>query len=295
MKVFDCTAYFDEELMMDIRFNILNNHVSKFIVVESRYSHSGKKKKLNFNLKRFSEFRHKILYLVIEDEPKNLLEIKNNDTDSAIKRLNSIKRLEQARNYMMEGLKDASEDDIVLLSDSDEIPNLDVCDIKNIGNDIYIFEQKMFNYKFNLYYDLIPWFGTRACKIKNLKSFAWLKDLKIKKYPYWRIDVLFSDLKSNKVKIIKNAGWHFNNLLTAEKLYNKLINQGHHNEFDDSGITLENLKAKIENRLAFYNHKADKTSNNKYEFEYKLKRIDNALLPKYLRDNTEKFKDWFDK
>ena len=294
MKVFDCTAYFDEELMMDIRFNILNNHVSKFIVVESRYSHSGKKKKLNFNLKRFSEFKHKILYLVIEDEPKNLLEIKNNDTDSAIKRLNSIKRLEQARNYMMEGLKDASEDDIVLLSDSDEIPNLDVCDIKNIGNDIYIFEQKMFNYKFNLYYDLIPWFGTRACKIKNLKSFAWLKDLKIKKYPYWRIDVLFSDLKSNKVKIINNAGWHFNNLLTAEKLYNKLINQGHHNEFDDSGITLENLKAKIENRLAFYNHKADKKDNDKYNFEYKLKKISDDQLPRYLVENKEKYQKWFD-
>ena len=294
MKVFDCTAYFEEELMMDIRFNILNNHVSKFIVVESRYSHSGKKKKLNFNLKRFSEFRHKILYLVIEDEPKNLLEIKNNDTDSAIKRLNSIKRLEQARNYMMEGLKDASEDDVVLLSDSDEIPNLDVCDIKNIGNDIYIFEQKMFNYKFNLYYDLIPWFGTRACKIKNLKSFAWLKDLKIKKYPLWRIDVLFSDLKSNKVKIIKNAGWHFNNLLTAEKLYNKLINQGHHNEFDDSGITLENLKAKIENRLAFYNHKADKKDNDKYNFEYKLKKISDDQLPRYLVENKEKYQKWFD-
>ena len=294
MKVFDCTAYFEEELMMDIRFNILNNHVSKFIVVESRYSHSGKKKKLNFNLKKFSEFRHKILYLVIEDEPKNLLEIKNNDTDSAIKRLNSIKRLEQARNYMMEGLKDASEDDVVLLSDSDEIPNLDVCDIKNIGNDIYIFEQKMFNYKFNLYYDLIPWFGTRACKIKNLKSFAWLKDLKIKKYPLWRIDVLFSDLKSNKVKIIKNAGWHFNNLLTAEKLYNKLINQGHHNEFDDSGITLENLKAKIENRLAFYNHKADKKDNDKYNFEYKLKKISDDQLPRYLVENKEKYQKWFD-
>ena len=294
MKVFDCTAYFEEELMMDIRFNILNNHVSKFIVVESRYSHSGKKKKLNFNLKRFSEFRHKILYLVIEDEPKNLLEIKNNDTDSAIKRLNSIKRLEQARNYMMEGLKDASEDDVVLLSDSDEIPNLDVCDIKNIGNDIYIFEQKMFNYKFNLYYDLIPWFGTRACKIKNLKSFSWLKDLKSKKYPFWRIDVLFSDLKSNKVKIIKNAGWHFNNLLTAEKLYNKLVNQGHHNEFDVSGITLENLKAKIQNRLAFYNHKADKKDNNKYNFEYKLKKIGDDQLPKFLVDNKSNYKNWFD-
>ena len=294
MKVFDCTAYFEEELMMDIRFNILNNHVSKFIVVESRYSHSGKKKKLNFNIKKFSEFRHKILYLVIEDEPKNLLEIKNNDTDSAIKRLNSIKRLEQARNYMMEGLKDASEDDVVLLSDSDEIPNLDVCDIKNIGNDIYIFEQKMFNYKFNLYYDLIPWFGTRACKIKNLKSFAWLKDLKSKKYPLWRLDVLFSDLKSNKVKIIKNAGWHFNNLLTAEKLYNKLVNQGHHNEFDVSGITLENLKTKIQNRLAFYNHKADKKDNDKYNFEYKLKKVGDDQLPKFLVDNKSNYKNWFD-
>ena len=293
MKVFDCTAYFEEELMMDIRFNILNNHVSKFIVVESRYSHSGKKKKLNFNIKKFSEFRHKILYLVIEDEPKNLLEIKNNDTDSAIKRLNSIKRLEQARNYMMEGLKDASEDDVVLLSDSDEIPNLDVCDIKNIDKDIYIFEQKMFNYKFNLYYDLIPWFGTRACKIKNLKSFAWLKDLKSKKYPLWRIDVLFSDLKSNKVKIIKNAGWHFNNLLTAEKLYNKLVNQGHHNEFDVSGITLENLKAKIQNRIAFYNHKADKKEINKYNFEYKLKKISDDNLPKYITQNKEKYIKWF--
>ena len=143
-------------------------------------------------------------------------------------------------------------------------------------------------------YDLIPWFGTRSCKIKNLKSFAWLKDLKIKKYPLWRIDVLFSDLKSNKVKIIKNAGWHFNNLLTAEKLYNKLINQGHHNEFDDSGITLENLKAKIENRLAFYNHKADKKDNYKYNFEYKLKKISDNQLPRYLVENKEKYQEWFD-
>ena len=101
-------------------------------------------------------------------------------------------------------------------------------------------------------------------------------------------------MKSNKVKIIKNAGWHFNNLLTAEKLYNKLINQGHHNEFDDSGITLENLKAKIENRLAFYNHKADKKDNDKYNFEYKLKKISDDQLPRYLVENKEKYQKWFD-
>ena len=53
MKIFDCTTYFDEELMMDVRFNILNEYVDKFIVVESKYSHSGQKKDLRFNLDNY--------------------------------------------------------------------------------------------------------------------------------------------------------------------------------------------------------------------------------------------------
>ena len=294
MKIFDCIPYFDEEIMTQIRFNVLNKHVDKFIIVESRYSHSGQKKKLNFNIKKFNEFKDKIIYLVIENEPEDLFEIKNDSTDSALKRLNSIKRLDQARDFMKEGIKSASDDDVVLVSDSDEIPNLNKYNIKDIGNNIYIFKQKMFNYKFNLYYDLIPWFGTKACKIKNLRSFSWLRNLKNKNYPFWRLDVLFSDLKSNKVKIIKEGGWHFNNLLSAEKLFNKLINQGHHNEFDVSEITLKDIQNKIKNRLAFYDHKADQTVKNKYNFEYKLQKIGDDQLPKYLIENREKYIEWFD-
>lgn len=294
MKIFDCIPYFDEEIMTQIRFNVLNKHVDKFIIVESRYSHSGQKKKLNFNIKKFNEFKDKIIYLVIENEPEDLFEIKNDSTDSALKRLNSIKRLDQARDFMKEGIKSASDDDVVLVSDSDEIPNLNKYNIKDIGNNIYIFKQKMFNYKFNLYYDLIPWFGTKACKIKNLRSFSWLRNLKNKNYPFWRFDVLFSDLKSNKVKIIKEGGWHFNNLLSAEKLFNKLINQGHHNEFDVSEITLKDIQNKIKNRLAFYDHKADQTVKNKYNFEYKLQKISDNDLPKYLIENREKYIEWFD-
>ena len=293
MKIFDCIPYFDEEIMTQIRFNVLNKHVDKFIIVESRYSHSGQKKKLNFNIKKFNEFKDKIIYLVIENEPEDLFEIKNDSTDSALKRLNSIKRLDQARDFMKEGIKSASDDDVVLVSDSDEIPNLNKYNIKDIGNNIYIFKQKMFNYKFNLYYDLIPWFGTKACKIKNLRSFSWLRNLKNKNYPFWRFDVLFSDLKSNKVKIIKEGGWHFNNLLSAEKLFNKLINQGHHNEFDVSEITLKDIQNKIKNRLAFYDHKADQTVKNKYNFEYKLQKISDNDLPKYLIENREKYIECF--
>ena len=56
MKIFDCTTYFDEELMMDVRFNILDKFVDKFIVVESKYSHSGQKKKLNFDINNYKKF-----------------------------------------------------------------------------------------------------------------------------------------------------------------------------------------------------------------------------------------------
>jgi len=292
MKIFDCTTFFEEDLMMELRFNILNEHVEKFIVVESRFSHSGNKKKLNFDINNYKKFKNKIIYLVIDEEPHDLIELNNNN--SSIQRLNSIKRIEQSYDYIRFGLKDAAEEDIILFSDNDEIPNLDKCNLNEIKNKIYIFEQKILNYKFNLLYDLIPWYGTRACKFKNVKSFPWLKNLKNKKYPFWRLDVFFNKFKSMNVEIVNNGGWHFNNLKTAEGLYKKLTNLGHHNEFDASKITVEELQNKIDNKLAFYDHTADKTGKNKYDFEYKLKKINDDQLPKFLLDNKENYINWFD-
>ena len=292
MKIFDCTTFFEEDLMMELRFNILNEHVEKFIVVESRFSHSGNKKKLNFDINNYKKFKNKIIYLVIDEEPHDLIEINNNN--SSIQRLNSIKRIEQSYDYIRFGLKDAAEEDIILFSDNDEIPNLDKCNLNEIKNKIYIFEQKILNYKFNLLYDLIPWYGTRACKFKNIKSFPWLKNLKNKKYPFWRLDIFFNKFKSMNVEIVNNGGWHFNNLKTAEGLYKKLTNLGHHNEFDASKITVEELQNKIDNKLAFYDHTADKTGKNKYDFEYKLKKISDDQLPKFLLDNKENYINWFD-
>ena len=59
MKVFDCTTFFNENLMLEIRFNILNKFVDKFVIAEAKYSHSGEKKKLNFDINKFSEFKKK--------------------------------------------------------------------------------------------------------------------------------------------------------------------------------------------------------------------------------------------
>jgi len=294
MKIFDCTTYFDEELMMDIRFHILNDYVDKFIVVESIFSHSGNKKNLNFKVNNYKKFKDKIIYLVIEDEPKDILKLKNNKDDSAIKRINSIKRIEQSYNYMFKGINDATDDDLVLLSDNDEIPNLKDLKIEKIDNNILIFKQLIFYYKFNLLYDYINWHGTKGCKKKYLKSFSWLKNLKNKNYPYWRLDAYFSKMKSTNVKIIENGGWHFSNIKTAQQIFDKLSNYGHHNEFETSGLTIDKIQDQISKKIVSYNHKADQTRTDKHNFEYKLKKIDQRLLPDYLNFNKEKLSKWFD-
>ena len=294
MKIFDCTTFYNEKMMMDVRFNVLNHYVSKFIVVESTFSHSGKKKKLNFNIDDYPKFKDKIIYLVIDHEPMELIKKENLELDSVSKRLNSLKRIEQSYNYMTKGIKDASDGDLIMLSDNDEIPDLSKLNLDKIQNNFVIFEQLFFYYKFNLLYDRMSWYGTKACKKKKLKKFSTLRNIKNKKYPFWRIDTIFSDTKQKNVRIIKNGGWHFTNLKTPDELFEKLSNFGHHDEFEKLNITIESLKDKINKKEVFYNHFADKEIKNKWSDSYKLKKIDNSFLPKYLNENHEKFNEWFD-
>tara|TARA_B100001121_G_C18622507_1_gene590067 strand:+ start:54 stop:938 length:885 start_codon:yes stop_codon:yes gene_type:complete len=292
MKIIDCTTYYSEDLMLDIRLNILNKYVDKFIIVESKYSHSGKPKKLNFNINNFQKFKDKIEYLIIEDEPKDISNNINNLSE--IKRKNSLLRIEKSYDTIMNSIQNFADNDLICLSDNDEIPNFESKHFINSKNDIFIFEQLFFYYKFNLFYDLIPWYGTKACKKKRLLSMSWLRNLKNKKYPVWRLDTYFSKLKQTNLQIVKNGGWHFTNIKTAEDIFTKLSNFGHHDEFDVSGITVKDIENCIKNRVVNYDHKADKSKNNKYSANYKLKVIDDNILPEYLIRNKNKYKDWFD-
>ena len=297
MRIFDCTTYYNEELMMDIRFHTLNDQVEKFIVVESLFSHSGNKKKLNFNINNYSKFKDKIIYLVIEKEPDNIKISNDGKINSLDKRMNSLKRIEQSYDYMFNGLKDAGEDDLILLSDNDEIPNLKSDQFLKSKSKVFIFKQMMFYYKFNLHYEKLKWFGSKGCKKKNLKNMSWLRNLKNKKYPLWRLDTFFSKTRYINLEIINDGGWHFTNLMTAEKLYEKLTNFGHHDEFELSGMTVNDLQKKIDNKEVFFNHFVDKEKfKERWNFNYKLKKIENNELPEYLQSNSSqlKYKDWFD-
>ena len=113
MKIYDCTTFYSEHLMLDVRFHAMNEHVEKFIITESTYSHSGKKKELNFDINNYPKFRDKIIYLVIDQEPDDLVESSIENSDQ-YKRINSIKRIELSYDYMMSEIKKATDNDLII-------------------------------------------------------------------------------------------------------------------------------------------------------------------------------------
>ena len=167
--------YFDEDMILDIRMNMLSKYVKKFVIIESKFLHSGKPKKLNFDIKNFSKFKDKINYIVMEKPPNGIEKINDHDNENERNRKildNSLNRENSQRNRLWSGIEDVDDEDLILSSDLDEIPNLKNFKYKNKIN---IFVQKVFYYKFNLQQPNFTWFGTRACKKKNLVSFQWLR------------------------------------------------------------------------------------------------------------------------
>ena len=231
MNIYDCFMYFDEDLLLDLRFNALDQFVTKFVITEATYTHNGTKKKLNFDIKKFQKFKDKIIYIIVDKQPQNILEL--SDKDNRDQRgekliLNGMARDYFQRENLALGLKNAVNDDLILISDLDEIPNLKKLNFNDVKNNIIIFEQKMFYYKLNLFYEDFSWQGSKAVKRKNFLSPQWLRNIKGKKYPKWRIDTLFSKKKYSNLLFIKDGGWHFTCLRTPEQLEKKLLNFEHH-------------------------------------------------------------------
>ena len=141
------------------------------------------------------------------------------------------------------------------------------------------------------------WFGSKACKLKNLKSISALRNIKPKKYGWWRLDTLFKKNKFIDLEIVENGGWHFSEVKTPEEIYKKHHNDEHHDEFYLTGINLEDVKKMVQERYIHYDHNVDKKDlKNKWSKENKinLTRIEDNFLPKYLRQNKEKLRNWFD-
>ena len=294
MKIFDCFMYFDEEIVLDIRLNMLNPVVDYFVIVESKFTHKGDKRNLKFDINKFTEFKDKIIYLIFDEEPRDIESLLDKDIEDEKTRkliLNAARRENSQRNFIMKGLENANNNDLILISDVDEIPNLEEINFKNIKNQIILFKQDMFYYKLNLKLPDLIWSGTKACKKKYLKSPQWLRNIKDKKYPFYRFDTFFSEKKYINIEFVNNGGWHFSNIKTPSEIEHKLKSYLHHREFDINPISIKDIENIIKNKQAIYDLKVDKNVN-KIGNGSKLEDYPLAKLPQYLKNNIEKYKNW---
>ena len=241
----------------------MNKKVDFFIIVEFGENHQGRKKGKKIDQNILKKFENKIRYFYVEKFNKNM---------------SSWERENYQRNYIKRGLYDADNNDIIIISDLDEIPNLTKINLKKLENVVYVFKQINIMYKFNLARDF-NWFGTKLCKLKKLKSPQWLRSLKVhKRYSYFRIDKFFSKNYIHDFEIIENGGWHFSWIRNVNKIIEKL-NSFAHLEFNNNKY--KNSK---------YISKCLKDDINFMDTNEKLMKIDMELLPDYLISNKEKFK-----
>ena len=270
MRLIDCFMYFDEDLMLDLRLNILNNFVNKFVIVESKTDHSGNSKKLNFNSKNFKKFNDKIEYIVIDTLPA-----KKKIFSSSWRNHPSWLRENFQRNYLYEGYKNENENDLIMISDIDEIPDPKKLANFNLKNKYACFVQKNFQQKLNLLNTTHPnWYGTKICIKKFLKSPQWLRDIKIKK-SFWKI------YKPYPPQLIFDGGWHFSFVKNSKNISNKIKSYAHQEYNKDKFHNINSIN--------------DKISQNKdileRDFNYMKIELDNSY-PDLILNNKETLKEW---
>ena len=152
--------YFDEDLVLDIRLNTLYEIVDKFVIAEATRDHAGKEKKLNFNIEKFSKFKKKIEYLIVDDLPINVKSNKKGWHENHI-------RDQFQRNALERGYEKYDAEDLIMISDIDEIPDPKKIKEFNSKNKYACFLQKNFQSKINLLNITDDfWAGTKICKKK---------------------------------------------------------------------------------------------------------------------------------
>lgn len=294
MKLFDTFLFFNELELLDLRLHALNDVVDYFVISEARETISGKPKPLYYleNKHLFSKFEHKIIHNITEVQPDNLYEFMKatpyyTDPDKSYKHksggvplknlISEVQREVFQRDSIINGLLGViTSDDMVMLSDLDEIPNPDALrDIiaSDMSDEIYTFCQRWYMYYLNVMSDQ-EWFGSRLMKFSQLEN----KSVDLMRYH-------LEDRNAQPGPIIENGGWHFSFLGGEKRVLQKL--QAASYQGRRSRYVLKLLDKFFPNRIT------KKIQNNQDIFNkgrvFKTMPL-NDQFPPYLLNNENKFK-----
>ena len=270
LMIYDCFSFFNELNILEVRLNILNDVVDKFVLIEATKTHANKEKPLYFqeNKERFKKFEDKISHVIVDEYP---------EFESAWSYENN------QRTYLSTALKDCKDDDTIIISDLDEIPNpAKVLEYKDTPG-MKAFKQHFFYYFFNNLSNEV-WLYAKMLSYKEFKHI--LDDFN--QYSECLIEQLNQGTTATKIRhylgekktIIEDGGWHFSYLADFETLSYKIKSFGHQ-EFNSKKYTdVKNIEERI---------KAGKDIYEREGYNFQSVKITAKEFPQYLVENMEKY------
>ena len=264
--IYDAFLFFNELDLLDIRLNLLNDVIDKFVIVESTITFSGNKKPLYFeeNKNYFSKFTDKIIHIIINDTPEDFFNINFNDNNNIndVFRNKILTHLSQSTNwtrdqkhwgretyqreYIIMGLIDCKDDDMIIISDVDEIPNPTELKNINVNQSVFEFKQDMFYYNLQTLKEK-NWSGPKMASWSILKNNS-LNNIRKNLH----------QLQLNTT-VIENGGWHLSFMGGKNRIRDKIEAYGHQ-EFNND-VVKNNIESSISNSTDLF----DRPGHNNFQ------------------------------
>jgi beta-1,4-mannosyl-glycoprotein beta-1,4-N-acetylglucosaminyltransferase len=278
-KIYDCFNFFNELDILEIRLNTLYEYVDYFVIVESNVTHSGEQKPFYFeeNKERFSKFLNKIIAYKVYDTPTDFVNLKINEDNTLMlingfienqtNRFNRSTQPDYGRDFFQKEcvrrpLVNCSDEDIIIISDADEIPNPETLkNLKNLDleNTIYSLNQTTYYYYLNLLKQR-DWYGSKISLYKNIKNLS------------------FNEVRGDESlsKKIDNGGWHFSFQGGKDMVKIKILS------YSARDLANNNVLSQLDNNI-------DNNIDPFFRGNLTPVEIDNTY-PKYIINNLDKFK-----
>jgi hypothetical protein len=286
--IYDCFPFFNELELLELRMNELDGLVDKFVLVEATKTFQGSPKPLHFaeNRERFSAFEDKIIHVVVDDMPEG-----DGPRDHWV-------RDRFQRNAIGRGLVNCKPQDIIMVSDLDEIPNVQTverfCAAMTYRDDFFsnalhtlfnnrvtrfIFHRKTLRHPLRRHYPFVWKLEQYPCWYflnRRIREMKWWYGTKIM---HFRDFSIAEEMRHSGYKIIKNGGWHFSFMGDANRIRTKIAATAHQEINTPEGIRGAMQCTTIE-------HVALELQQGTVE----LVPLDE--LPGYVKAHPEQFKSW---
>lgn len=249
--IYDCFTFFKELDLLELRLNMLYDHVDRFVLVEANKTHVGSSKPLIFeeNKDRFARFMDKIIHRKVhyDEVPDNWhVEITQ-------------------RNRIIDGLDQCKPDDIIIISDVDEIPNPAL--LKNLtppGKCIGLQQLMCYYYFNNINISKPLWTGSAVTTYRYLQKVD-ASDIRLL-------------VRKKRVPKLRNGGWHFSYLGNTEYIVDKIRSAAHQEYNTDAITSVENISKALDTGQDLFGR----------DYKYAAVPLDESF-PELVLNNREKY------